>query len=293
MLRFAVFTAVALGAAAPALAGSRVLVEQVPFPEGPVLIEGRLHYVEYASGRVMAWDGTGPQVIWEDPGCGPSAVYPFQSDLIVTCYDSGAIARITPAGQLVAMITADRDGNPMVGPNDITSDGRGGVYFTASGPWETDPIVGKVYHMPLEGIPRPVADDLHYANGLALMPSGERLLVAESEAGRIVSFAVGADGALSDRRLFLRVVAVDPESGPFAYPDGLEFGPDDVLYIGQYSSGRIVAVTTEATLVRVIEVEALAAPNLTFRRDGLGLYVMAVDQSEAPYHGRIWEIDLD
>lgn len=292
MTRMAIAALAALWVTAAA-AGTKVLVDEVPFPEGPVLIEGRLHYVEYASGRVVFWDGTGPQVLWEDPACGPSAVYPIQGDLLITCYDAGSVVRITTAGQPVATISADRDGQPLVGPNDITSDGRGGVYFSASGPWEAAPIVGKVYHMPMEGQPRMVADDLHYANGLGLSPNGTRLLVAESEAGRLISFAVGADGALSDRRLFVRLAELDPDSGPLAYPDGMEWGPDGKLYIGQYSSGRILVVSQEGTLDRVIEVPSTAAPNLTFRSDGAGLYVTAVDQVDAaPYLGKVYEIDL-
>lgn len=275
-------------------AGFTVLADGAAFPEGPAVIGGRLHYVEYAGGRVMVMGETGPAVLWEDPACGPSAVHPFQSDLLITCYDSGTIVRITLSGEAVATITGDREGRPLDGPNDFTSDGRGGVYFTTSGPWEAAPIVGRVYHMPLEGIPRLVADDLHYANGLALTPSGTRLVVAESEAGRLISFAVGADGALTDRRLFVRIRELDEASGGLGYPDGIEFGPDGNLYVGQYSSGRILVVNQDGGLERVIEVPSAAAPNLAFSKDGATLYVTAVDETaEAPYPGKVYSLTMD
>jgi sugar lactone lactonase YvrE len=67
-----------------------------------------------------------------------------------------------------------------------------------------------------------VANDLHYANGLALSNDGKTLFLAESEAGRVIQFNVQPDGSLGDRRLFVRVGQVDSGSGSSAYPDGLK-----------------------------------------------------------------------
>lgn len=264
------------------------------FPEGPFVRDGVLTYVEYARGTVKTWDGTTLSTLWEQEGCGPSAVAPFGENMIVTCYDSGTLAVISATGETVASHAADSDGAALLGPNDIAADGRGGVWVTASGPWESAPIVGRVYALaPGDAAPRAVADDLHYANGVALGPDG-RLYVAESEAGRIVSFAVGADGALSDRRLFVRLFAADPGSGPGAYPDGIEFDAAGNLWIGQYSTGRILAVAPDATLARVVEVASATAPNLAFSEDGATLYVTAVDQTDAaPYAGKVWAVPLD
>jgi gluconolactonase len=139
-----------------------------------------------------------------------------------------------------------------------------------------------------------VADDLHYANGLVMSADGARLYVNESEAGRVISFAVAPDGSLSDRRLFVRVAMVDEGSGAGAYPDGIKLGPDGNLWIGQYSSGRIVVVTPAAELVRVVEVPSPAAPNLAFSPDGKAIYVMAVDNlAGPPYQGTVYKVDLD
>ena len=65
-----------------------------------------------------------------------------------------------------------------MGPNDATSDGNGGAYLTASGPWESGPIVGKVYHLAASGALTPVADDLHYANGIQLSADGKAALTS-------------------------------------------------------------------------------------------------------------------
>jgi len=205
--------------ASPALADVTALRNDAAFPEGPAVIDGTLYYAEYGANVVSSYDGTASAVLATIDGCGPSAVIPFQGDMLVTCYDSNQIARITMAGETAGLIDADADGNPFVGPNDFAEDGKGGIYMTASGPWESAPIVGKVYHIDAGGAVRMIADDLHYANGLAMSADRSRLYVAESDAGRVISFAVGADGSLSDRRLFVRVGQVDEGSGTGAYPD--------------------------------------------------------------------------
>lgn len=272
----------------------KVINDKAAFPEGPAFIDGKLHYVEYGGNTIDVWDGTATTKLAELAGCGPSAVMPLGDDLAVTCYDNGTIARVSKDGKAVATYDKAADGSALQGPNDFASDGKGGLYFTASGPWESGPIVGKVYHLDTAGTITALADDLHYANGLVLSADGSRLFVNESEAGRVISFAVGADGSLSDRRLFARIAQVDEASGAGAYPDGLKLGPDGNLYVGQYSTGRIVVIAPDASFVRAYEVPSATAPNLAFSPDGKTIYVTAVDDTaNAPYWGKVYEVPLE
>lgn len=282
-------------AAAPLCAGPRVIASEAFFPEGPWRDGDRLLWVEYAGGTLKAWDGGKAEILWRLDGCGPSAVAPFEGGWIVTCYDAGSLALLDAAFETRAILEADASGSAILGPNDLAPDGAGGVWITASGPWEPAPIVGRVLHLaPGAAAPREAAAALHYANGIAVGPHDGRLYVAESEAGRVISFAVGADGSLSDRRLFVRLAGIDPGSGPGAYPDGIEWGPDGRLWIGQYSSGRVLAVEPDGTLARLLEVPAAAAPNLVHSADGATLFVTAVDQTDdAPYRGRVLALPLD
>lgn len=275
------------GAAEP-----KVLNPQASFPEGPLVKNGKLLYAEYGAHKVSLWDGTSNQVFWSKDGCGRSAIIPLGDGFAATCYDSGEMVQISSDGKTVASIAKDNAGAPLVGPNDATPDGKGGIYFTTSGPWESGPIVGRVLHMGADGTIQPLADDLHYANGIALAPDGQRLFVNESEAGRVISFKVESDGTLSDRRLFVRLTAL--EEPPEAYPDGLKFGPDGNLYIGLYSAGRIVVVDKEGKLKHKIEVPSATAPNLTFSEDGKTIFVMSVDDtSAAPYKGKVYAVEAE
>jgi gluconolactonase len=155
----------------------------------------------------------------------------------------------------------------------------------------SEPIVGKIFYMDPKGEIRQVADDLHYANGIALSNDGKTLFLAESEASRVIQFNVQPDGRLSDRRLFVRIGQVDPDSGSFAYPDGLKMDSKGNLYIGQYSKGRVIVVSPDRKLVKTIDVPSPGAPNLNFGPDEAVVYIMAVDDpNNAPYWGKVYEV---
>ncbi len=285
----AILALVATGAAA---AEPKIINNNAGFPEGPtILADGSLLYVEYGNHKVTRWDGKENSVFWSQEGCGPSAIVPMGDQFAVTCYDSGQMVVVSAEGKTVAAHDKDDAGGALVGPNDATPDGTGGVYFTTSGPWEAGPIVGRVLHLTAEGKVIPLADDLHYANGIARSADGSLLYVNESEAGRVITFKIGADGTLSDRRLFIRLTQL--EQPVDAYPDGIKLGPDGNLYVGQYSAGRILVVDTAGKLLRTIDVPSPAAPNMTFSADGKTMFVTAVDDKDnAPYRGTVYAVSL-
>src|SRR5262245_38816373 len=88
-------------------------------PEGPVLPEGRLYYVEYGGHTVKTWDGLTITELWKSDGCGPSAVAPFGDGFLVACYDAGTMVRISAGGKTVQTIDKDDSGGSFLGPNDI------------------------------------------------------------------------------------------------------------------------------------------------------------------------------
>jgi gluconolactonase len=290
-------------AATAAYAGeTKVIVSDALFPEGPLMKDGVLYFVEYGGHRIRTWDGNETKLFWSQDGCGPSAIVELGANYAVTCYDRGQMAVVSPEGKTLSLHGKDDVGGVLVGPNDATPDGKGGIYFTASGPWESGPIVGRVLHMTADGKITEAANNLHYANGLTRSADGSLLYVNESEAGRVITFKIGADGSLSDRRLFTRLYQLENDIA--AYPDGIKLGPDGNLYVGHYfgtdanlypgnyHAGKIAVLNTSGKLLRMIEVPSPGSPNLTFSADGKTLYVMAVDDtSGAPYKGKVYALE--
>jgi gluconolactonase len=285
--------AMAWGSAFSWAADPVVVNPKAKFPEGPVMIGHLLYYAEYGGHTVTTWDGKENKVFWKQDGCGPSAVVPYGKGFLVTCYDSGSIVEISAQGKTVRKWDKAPDGKPLLGPNDFTPDKKGGVYFSASGPWESDPIVGKIFHIDAKGNLKEVAANLHYANGLALTADGKILFCVESEAARIIQFKVAPDGSLSDRRLFIRIGQVDEKSGPYAYPDGIKLDSKGNLWIGHYSQGRILVVNPKKKLIASYDVPSPASPNLCFGPGEKVIYVMAVDDvKNPPYMGKVYKVKV-
>lgn len=256
------------------------------FPEGPVMLEGKLYYAQYSGNVASVWDGTTKTDFWTGEGCGPSAVVPVGANFGITCYDNGKLEVITPAGEPVASYDKDASGQALQGPNDGVPDGKGGAYFTLSGPWTPGPVVGRIVHLTADGTLSEVANDLNYPNGIVLGTDG-RLYVNESYAGTVTSFAVAEDGTLSDRASFVHLYQLGEDPGVF--PDGIKVGPNGNFFIGLNSSAAVIEVTPDGTTVAARHVfDSQGTPNMTFSADGKTMYVMAVDnEAGAPYEGRV------
>ena len=180
--------AASLGHSAAA-AEIEVLAKGARFPEGPLWADDALYFVEYGGHTILRVGADDvPAKIWERPGCGPAALVRAGADFLVTCYDENTLVRVSPAGETLQVYDKDAAGAAFIGPNDFVADDAGGVFMSASGPWETAPIVGKILYRAPDGTLRTVADDLHYANGLALSPDGRTLYCSETYGYRIVAF---------------------------------------------------------------------------------------------------------
>ena len=300
-LRISVFAMLcALGAqlwAAPSFAGLEVIDSHALYPEGPLWWHGKLYYVEYAGNGIKTWNGKGTDYFWKKLHCGPNGLVTFgPGDILVACYDGNFLVELDRQGREVRTFSKDDHGAPFIGPNDLTSDGYGGVYFSASGVYDIKaPITGKVLHISADGkTVSVVADIIDYSNGLALSKDGRHLLVAEMLAGRILSFPVRSDGSLGLRWVWARLQDLAaPTPGEDAYngPDGLKLGPDGNYYIAQNGSGRILVVNGERKLVRIIDVGTRNVTNVAFGPSGKGFAVFITgtfDQWKPPYPGAVY-----
>ena len=279
-----------------AYAGSLSAIDpDAHYPEGPVWRDGQLFYVDYSAGNIKRWDGTRATIFWHRDGCGASGLIDFHGYWLIACYDDNSIVEVDATGRQVRVSRADSRGRPFTGPNDFAADGHGGIYFSASGVYDSKaPISGAVLHMAADGkLITEVANTLHYPNGLTLAADGEHLLVAEMLAGRILTFPIGTGGTLGPRSVWARLRDLaPPTSAEDAYngPDGLKLGPDGNYYIAQNGSGRVLIVGADKKLVRSIDVPTRFVTNLAFGAAGTGTVFITgtFDQWQAPYKGVVY-----
>jgi gluconolactonase len=263
------------------------------YPEGPVWRDGQLYYVEYSAGDIKHWDGTHARVFWHRDGCGPSGLIAFRDHWLIACYDDNSIVEIDAIGKQVRVSRADKRGAPFVGPNDFAADGRGGVYFSASGVYDIKaPISGAVLHIAADGkVITEVANTVHYPNGLTLSRDGGHLLVAEMLAARILTFPVESDGGLGLRTVWARLRDLAPPKpleDAYNGPDGLKLGPDGNFYIAQNGSGRVLVVGEDKKLVRTIDVPTPFVTNVACGPAGAIFVTGVFDEWKAPYAGGVY-----
>ena len=276
----------------------RVLNDDAHFAEGPIWYQGKLYYVEYDRSSVTIWDGAQNKTFWSKPGCGPSAVIPTAGgEFLTTCYDSGTIGRISADGKDLPPYSHDKDGQPFVGPNDFAPDRHGGIYFTCSGTAPGPVIDGKIFYLAADGTITQQAADVHSANGIVVSKDGTILYAIETEDHRLIQFKIGADGALSERRVFLDLDELTHHVGHI-YPDGVKIDSKGLLYIGQNPrdvharlAGTIFVVDAAGTLLRTLKLPSPGVPNLALSPDDKTVYVMALDQlDKSPYKGKVYAI---
>lgn len=283
--------------ASPSFARLEVIDAHALYPEGPLWWHGKLYYVEYAGNGIKVWNGKNISYFWKRMHCGPNGLVKFgHDDILVACYDGNYLVELNQGGHVVRTISRDDRDRPFVGPNDLTSDGHGGVYFSASGKYDIQaPITGKVLHVSANGNDvSVVAGTIDYSNGLTLTKSGHHLLVAEMLADRILSFPVKANGKLGRRRVWARLQDLAaPTANEDAYngPDGLKLGPDGNFYIAQNGSGRVLVVNRHKKLVRIIKVGTRNVTNVAFGpwRSGFAVYITGTfNQWKPPYPGAVY-----
>jgi sugar lactone lactonase YvrE len=106
--------------------------------------------------------------------------------------------------------------------NDMVVDAAGRAYIDNRNPTESIPSPLRPEGRPAdpEGdgiiLVRPdgsseIAAHATHPNGLAVTPDGSTLIVAETRESRLAAFRIGADGSLSDRRVFAQLASGTPD----------------------------------------------------------------------------------
>jgi sugar lactone lactonase YvrE len=111
------------------------------------------------------------------------------------------------------------------------------------------PVPSALLRVGVDGRVDAVADDLLVANGMGLTADGSTLLVAESAANRIRSFAVGPDGALTDS-------AVWAELPPGHAPDGMCLDAEGAAWVAAVTAGAFIRVRAGGEVTDRLPVEA-------------------------------------
>jgi gluconolactonase len=282
----AILSTWSLGGANAGNVRAEIVATDLRFPEGTIFVGNDLYFVDYARSSVLRLMGGKTETVWHQDGCGANGLVAVPGGLLVACFDSGTIVRISPAGATLTKIRTDDRGQALVAPNDLTADQKGGVYVSDSG---SSIHPGKVFYLSHNQALHEVASGVRFANGIGVSPDGATLYVAESPTGRLLAFPIEADGSLGPERDLIRLRDVLPAGrNGVVTPDSLRVDTHGNVFVALYHGGGVAIVSPAGRLLTLLDVPSEHHTNLAISPDGVSLYITAVDDdAQSTYRGQI------
>ncbi len=240
----------ALGQGIPGVVAADAKVELVRegfvFTEGALgTADGGLFFSDLQTGdKTYRMDASGKILVYREHSRGTNGLaFNRAGELLGAEGDGKRISKIG-AGGSVATVTEGIAGMPLMAPNDLIVDSKGGVYFTDPGP---RPVVagrkGYVYYLPAGGgivrgssglqhvslEPRIIDDQITRPNGLTLTANGKTLIVDDTVGETVFAFDVQGDGSVKNKRSFAHMR--DVEAGKESGADGMAIDSQDRIYV--------------------------------------------------------------
>jgi len=282
IIGFTIALMVAVGTAA---AQEVTVVNDVRGAEGPLFVDGNLYYVGWVSNTLSKWDGKNVVVLNHTPGCGHNGLaLTKQKTFLIACDDEkGAIIETDISGKELRRWDVDANGQKLTGGiNDIVVTANGGAYATLSGLFVDPPsfVMGKVlYRAPGGQKWVPLADDLNYANGIAISLDQKTLYVGETVGNCILKFTVNADGTLTGRTNFalLNLLTPNKVDSWWLGPDSMKVDSKGNIYVAQWTGGKVLKLSPDGKLLHTFEIAAgMGTTNVAFGEGERDLYVTVV-----------------
>ena len=206
--------------------------EGFAFTEGPVgTADGGVYFTDIRNNRVHYVDPAGKISVARENSNGANGLALTKDGELVMA--EGAGKRITKRSKdgTITTLTEGVLGMPLMAPNDLITDARGGVYFTDPGPFP--PVPGRtayVYYL-TAGAKTPVVIDnqIPLPNGIVLTNDGKTLIVNDTRGTTVWAYDVQADGKATNKRAYATLR--DIPAGELSGADGMAIDRDDRLYV--------------------------------------------------------------
>ena len=248
----------------------RALITGLAFGESPRWHGGRLWFSDFGAREIVAVDpGGSSEVVARVPGMPMGLGFLPDGRLLVVSARDGLLLVAEPGGPLAAY--ADLTGLAGHPWSDMVVDGRGNAYIGNIGfDFPAGEFAPGILALVTPGSPaRQAADGISFANGMAVTPGNQTLILAETYASRLTAFDIAADGSLARRRVWADL--------PGGFPDGICLDAEGAVWYADVPGKRCVRVREGGTVLQTIELDrgcfacALGGP------DRRTLYLMAAE----------------
>jgi sugar lactone lactonase YvrE len=161
--------------------------------------------------------------------------------------------------------------------NDAKADAQGRLWFgTMNGEDESQPV-GVFYRVDTNGELTTVDRGYSVTNGPTFSADGRTLFHTDSPLRTIYAFELSVDGALSNKRVWLRFG--DDEG----YPDGMTTDADGHVWVAHWGGARVTQRDGEGRVLQTIALPAPHVTNVAFGGHGLNdLYITTARAGLSP-----------
>ncbi len=242
----------------------QLIAEGLSFPESPCWSDrdNRLYFVEWTGDRIWTVREGKAQLLFNtEPGGGPSGLCQDKDGNFWVClYSNRKLVQYSPEGILLQAFATFRE-KSFRGPNDITMDSSGEIYFTDGGDYEEDWVSGRpagaLYHLDPGRTLHRLDQGLCFPNGIAASPDGKILYVAEHRKNRVLKYHLATGSQVSHKEVFFILddqCLLEPDLAYELGPDGM--GTDDAgnLWVAHYGGGKVVQINDQGTLLKTIHI---------------------------------------
>jgi gluconolactonase len=210
----------------------QLVQEGFVFTEGPVgTADGGLYFSDIRVNKTHYLDPAGKISVAREGTNGSNGLaLTKDGELVFAEGDGKRITKRNKDGSIVTL-TEGPPGAPLLAPNDLILDAKGGIYFTDPGPRPVVPGRTAYLYYLGPGAKQPVVidDKIARPNGLTLTRDGKTLIVDDTIGPAVFAYDVQADGGVTNKRTFaeLRDIPEGKESGA----DGLALDHEGRVYI--------------------------------------------------------------
>ena len=207
-------TLVWLASPAPAIAQTPEVATAVAFTEGPTVDrDGNVYFTEMVAQRIMKLSAAGVLTTFREHSNNANGLLIDPQGRLIACEGAESqrtgvlqtfkpqITRTDLRTGTIEVLADNYQGKPFVGPNDVTIDGKGRLYFT-------DLTGGAVYRIDGPGRLARIlsAPDIQRPNGIQISPDDTRLYLieangAEGGARMIRVYDLRPDGTVGNMRV--------------------------------------------------------------------------------------------
>ena len=123
-----------------------------------------------------------------------------------------------------------------------------------------------------DGVVIQIVPDMAFPNGTVVTPDGATLIVAETMASRLSAFDVGADGTLTNRRVWAAL--------EFVAPDGICLDTEGQIWVANALASQCLRVAEGGEVTAVVTTSQTSFACMLGGEDRRSLYVMSAPTSD-------------